>query len=76
MSLVLLGWTLAAWPAVALGQEGAPLPPVTAPPRVVLLSPGAAQELLERLFPTLPGFASLQVVQSSDEAFERPATTG
>jgi phosphate-selective porin OprO and OprP len=48
MSLVLLGGTLAAWPAVALGQEGAPLPPTT-PVREIPPSPCASQELLERL---------------------------
>src|SRR4051794_8437692 len=47
MSLVPLGWVLAAWPAVARGQEGNPLPPLTAPPRVV--PPALSQELLERL---------------------------
>src|SRR6266852_3788737 len=51
MSLALLGWMLAAWPAVASGQEEAPLPPLTVPLRVVPPSSasGASQELLERL---------------------------
>jgi phosphate-selective porin OprO and OprP len=43
MSLMLLGWLLAAWPAVALGQEAAPLPPLTTPTTPV------PQDLLERL---------------------------
>ena len=45
-SLALLGWMLAAWPAVAVGQE-APAPPSTAPPASV--PPSLSQELLERL---------------------------
>jgi phosphate-selective porin OprO/OprP len=49
MSLALLGWMLAAWPAVALGQEGAPFSPRTAPTQVVLPSLDASQELRERL---------------------------
>jgi hypothetical protein len=47
ISLVLLGWLLAAWPAVALGQEGAPLPPSTSPPTSV--PPSLSEELLKRL---------------------------
>jgi phosphate-selective porin OprO/OprP len=49
MPLVLLGWVLAVWPAIALGQEGVPLSPLTAPPWTVPPFPGACQELLERL---------------------------
>src|ERR1700687_3280939 len=47
MSLMLLGCLLAAWPAVALGQQEAPAPPsTTAPtPAPPVLSP----ELFERL---------------------------
>lgn len=49
MTPVLLGWLLAAWPVVALGQEGTPLPPPTALPRSVPPSLYAYQELVERL---------------------------
>src|SRR5258708_26636216 len=49
MSLVLLGWMLAAWPTAALGQEGGPLAPQTAPTQAVLPNLGASQELRERL---------------------------
>src|SRR5438105_2613292 len=47
MSLVLLGSLLAAWPAVALGQDVAPSPPSTTTPTPV--PPSLSQELLERL---------------------------
>jgi phosphate-selective porin OprO/OprP len=46
MSLVLLGWLLAAWAAVALGQESPPLPRPADLPMPIASSP---QELLERL---------------------------
>src|SRR5580658_5468491 len=49
MYLVLLGWMLAGMPAVILGQEGNPLPFVTAPHQTVSPSACSTQELLERL---------------------------
>ena len=51
MSVVILGWMLAHWPAGATGQEGsAPVPPITdPPPRAVAPSSDAHQELLDRL---------------------------
>src|SRR5947209_3375797 len=49
MCLVLLGWMLAAWPAVALGQEELTLPPLAARSTAVPPLPGASQELLQRL---------------------------
>jgi phosphate-selective porin OprO and OprP len=48
-SLVLLGWLLAARPAVALGQEALLLPPLTVPPQPAPPSPGASRDLVERL---------------------------
>src|SRR5258708_4231228 len=48
VSPVLLGWVLAAWPAVASGQEGAPSP-LAVPLRVIPPSPGVSQDLFERL---------------------------
>jgi phosphate-selective porin OprO/OprP len=44
ISKILLGWLFAAWPTVALGQEGAPLPPSPKP-----IPPSISQELLDRL---------------------------
>ncbi|HTU16922.1 MAG TPA: porin [Gemmataceae bacterium] len=48
MSLM-LGWMLAAWPAIALGQEEAPFPPPTASPQSAPPSLDAYQKLVERL---------------------------
>jgi phosphate-selective porin OprO/OprP len=42
--MMMLGWMLAAWPAIARGQGGVALPPPTVPPPA-----DASQQLLERL---------------------------
>jgi hypothetical protein len=46
---VILGGLLAAWPAGAVGQEGAPLPPITDSPWEVTASSSAPREVLDRL---------------------------
>jgi phosphate-selective porin OprO and OprP len=48
--MMTLGWTLAAWPAGAVGQEGPPsVPVIPSPPQWVTPSAEARQDLLDRL---------------------------
>ena len=50
ISMVILGWMLADWPAGAMGQEGSPpVPPADALPRAAVSPSDAHQELLDRL---------------------------
>jgi phosphate-selective porin OprO and OprP len=49
MSLILLGWTLSAWPLFAQVQEGPALPPSTPPQRSVPSSFVASEDIIERL---------------------------